>query len=220
MLQTSNLFGTLRTTKERRVVRTLSFQSDRFQRYFKIADLGFCHGPGMKGVSLSKEPNIKSLFNARNISVFNNPQNKAKMEIIGLPEEKLGSIYHWITLDGKDIINIEQVAKHIVNLLHYYKLGRRLVYDLEIPLDEIIILGHPDAPVKEQTLEQALEGDEEWGNYVEAVTRYIEPSWIKGTFKLKYEDTDSLEFHPVTVTDESLLKSVRKFKWNTDLEIS
>lgn len=218
MLQTSNLFGTSSTIKERSTVRTLSFQGDKFQEYFKIADLGFCYGPAMKSISKTKEEEIKELFKARDISVFNNPNNKAKMETIALSEDKLGSIYHWITLDGGEVINIKQVAKHIVNLLHYYKMGRKLIYDLEIPLDEIVILGHPDAPVKEQTLEQALEGDDYWGNYVEGVTMYMEPSWIKGTFKLQCED-GLLKFNPVTVTDSSLVKSVRTFKYDTTEEI-
>ena len=218
MLQTSNLFGTSDTIKERRTVRTLSFQGKKFQEYFKIADLGFCYGPAMKSVSKIKEKEIKALFRAHGISVFNNPHNKAKMETIELSEDKLGSIYHWITLDGKEVINVEQVAKHIIDLLHYYKLGGKLVYDLEVPLNEIIILGHTDAPVKEQTLNQALEGDDYWGNYVEGVTMYVEPSWIKGTFELQCVD-GLLKFNPVTVTESSLVKSVRTFKYGTTEEI-
>lgn len=219
MLQTSNVFNKSKSSKEQKTVRTLSFQGDTFQEHFLIADLGFCYGPGMKGVSERKEPEIRELYRARNISVFNNPNNKSKMEAIELSESELGSIYHWITLDGKVPISIEQVANHIVELLHYYKLGGTLVYDLEIPSDEIVILGHPDAPVKEQSLEQSLKGDEYWGDYVEAVTMYVDPSWIKGTFKLKYGE-GKLEFHPVTVTDESMLKSVRVFKYNTTVEIN
>lgn len=218
MLKSSNLFGSSKPTKEKLTVRTLSFQSKTFTDYFRIADLGFCYAPGMSPTSIKKEPELKSIFKSKGISVFNNPANKAKMEIIDLPEENLGSIYHWITLDGKELINIKQVAKHIVELLHYYKLGGKLVYDLEIPSDQIIILGHPDAPVKEQTLEQALQGNEEWGTYVEAVTKYIEPSWIKGIFQLKCEG-GNLEFHPVTVTRESILPSSRKFKYNTTIGV-
>ena len=144
------------------LIRTFSFQPIGVDGYLEQQGEFTPRRRDAMPVSRGKKEKVDSLFEER-----------------GLPTDRgTTAVYHWITFDMVRDLTENALARAFSDLMSYYRLRERVMLELLIPEEELVILGHPDArDVEEQGVRVAYPT-----RLVEGVTPYIKQEWVQATY--------------------------------------